>query len=42
MHDISFTRKVDKSSPILMLKCATGKHIKEAIIVVRKAGKKSE
>jgi type VI protein secretion system component Hcp len=27
-HDISFTRKVDKSSPTLFLKCANGEHFK--------------
>ena len=38
-HDFNFTHHVDKASPILMKACATGQHIKEATITVRKAGK---
>src|SRR5215467_7376808 len=38
VHDISITKFVDKSSPELMLACANGKHIKEGLITVRKAG----
>jgi len=38
-HDISFTHKVDKASPVLMQSCATGTHLKEATITHRKAGK---
>jgi type VI secretion system secreted protein Hcp len=38
-NDFNFTHHVDKSSPVLMTACATGKHIKEATITVRKAGK---
>lgn len=37
-HDISVTKVVDKSSPELLLHCANGKHIKEGLITVRKAG----
>ncbi len=40
VHDISLTKHVDKSSPVLMLHCASGKHIKEGLITVRKAGDK--
>ena len=40
VHDFSFTHSVDKSSPILMLSCATGKHINEAVLTARKAGEK--
>src|SRR5437867_11381596 len=40
VHDISITKYVDKSSPALMLHCASGKHIKEGLITVRKAGDK--
>ena len=40
VHDISITKVVDKSTPELMLSCATGKHIKEALLTVRKAGEK--
>ncbi|SPE33099.1 Protein hcp1 [Candidatus Sulfopaludibacter sp. SbA3] len=38
IHDIQFTKKVDASSPLLFLNCASGAHIKEATLVVRKAG----
>ena len=38
-QDFSFTHHVDKASPLLMKACATGEHIKEATITVRKAGK---
>lgn len=38
-HDLSFTHKIDKASPVLMKGCATGKHLKEATITHRKAGK---
>ena len=38
VHDISFVKKTDASSPLLMLNCANGAHIKEANFVVRKAG----
>jgi type VI secretion system secreted protein Hcp len=37
-QDIHFTKKVDSSSPLLMLACATGQHIKEATLICRKAG----
>jgi type VI secretion system secreted protein Hcp len=40
VQDISFTKWVDKSSPVLFLDCASGKHIKEATLTVRKAGEK--
>ena len=38
VHDISITKVVDASSPVLMLHCCNGKHIKEGLITVRKAG----
>jgi type VI secretion system secreted protein Hcp len=38
-HDLSFTHKIDKASPVLMKGCATGQHLKEATITHRKAGK---
>jgi type VI secretion system secreted protein Hcp len=38
-HDLSFTHKIDKASPVLMQYCATGVHLKEATITHRKAGK---
>ena len=37
--DFNFTHHVDKASPVLMKACATGEHIKDATITVRKAGK---
>src|SRR5215208_1839834 len=38
-NDFNFRHHIDKSSPVLMKACATGEHIKEATITVRKAGK---
>ncbi len=38
-NDFSFTHHIDKASPSLLKACATGEHIKEATITVRKAGK---
>jgi type VI secretion system secreted protein Hcp len=38
-NDFNFTHHVDKASPVLLRACATGEHIKEATITVRKAGK---
>jgi type VI secretion system secreted protein Hcp len=40
VHDISVTKFLDKASPSLMLHCCNGKHIKEGLITVRKAGDK--
>ncbi|MCW7540745.1 type VI secretion system tube protein Hcp [Aquabacterium sp. A7-Y] len=40
VQDISLTKYVDKSSPTLMLACCNGKHYKEAVLTVRKAGEK--
>jgi type VI secretion system secreted protein Hcp len=40
VQDISFTKYIDKSSPILMQSCCSGKHFKEAMLTVRKAGDK--
>ena len=37
-QDISVTKYVDKSSPLLMLRCANGAHIPTATLFVRKAG----
>ena len=37
-QDLAVVKLADKSSPNLMLKCATGEHIKEATLTVRKAG----
>src|SRR6187455_3053794 len=38
VQDLNFTHYIDKSSPILMLHCCNGKHIKKAKLFVRKAG----
>lgn len=39
MQDFHFVMKVNKASPKLMLACASGEHIKKAVLVCRKAGK---
>ena len=38
-NDLNFSHHIDKASPLLLKACATGEHIKEATITVRKAGK---
>jgi len=42
MQDFTFTMRVNKSSPKLFLACATGKHIKEALLTCREAGGKQQ
>jgi type VI secretion system secreted protein Hcp len=37
-QDVHFTTKVNKASPLLMLHCANGQHLKKATLFVRKAG----
>lgn len=37
-QDITFTSRLGAASPQLFLSCATGQHIKKAILTVRKAG----
>jgi type VI secretion system secreted protein Hcp len=37
-QDFNFTHYLDKASPALMTACATGEHIQDATITVRKAG----
>jgi type VI secretion system secreted protein Hcp len=39
LNDFSVTTHVDKSTPKLFLACATGEHIKKAVLTCRKAGK---
>ncbi|HKE46312.1 MAG TPA: type VI secretion system tube protein Hcp [Steroidobacteraceae bacterium] len=39
-QDVSVTKYVDKSSADLLYACASGKHLKEASLIVRKAGEK--
>lgn len=41
-QDLSVTSYYDKATPLLMNHCSSGKHIKEATLVVRKAGGKQE
>ncbi len=38
VHDLSFTKHIDKSSPDLYLSCCNGKHLGKAVLTVRKAG----
>jgi type VI secretion system secreted protein Hcp len=38
VHDLSFTKYIDKATSDLMSACASGKHLKDAKLVVRKAG----
>jgi type VI secretion system secreted protein Hcp len=38
-QDFNFTAKFSKASPSLMLACASGKHLKSAVLTARKAGK---
>jgi type VI secretion system secreted protein Hcp len=37
-QDFHFTMKVQKASPVLFLKCATGEHIGKAVLSCRKSG----
>jgi type VI secretion system secreted protein Hcp len=39
IEDLIISMAVSKASPKLMLACATGKHLKEAVLTARKAGK---
>jgi type VI secretion system secreted protein Hcp len=39
MQDLHVTKQVDKASPKLMLACADGEHLKQAVLTCRKAGK---
>ena len=38
-RDLSIIHRIDKASPALMRACATGKHLPEATLTQRKAGK---
>lgn len=40
VNELSVTHMVDKASPNLLLYLMSGKHIKEAVLTVRKAGEK--
>jgi type VI secretion system secreted protein Hcp len=41
-QDVHFVSHVNKSSPLIAKACATGQHIKKAVLYVRKAGGKQE
>lgn len=38
IQDVSFTKYVDKATPLLLKACCNGQHLKEINLVVRKAG----
>jgi type VI secretion system secreted protein Hcp len=40
IHDISITKKLDLSSPLLLQHATNGRYIKEVTLVVRKSGEK--
>jgi type VI secretion system secreted protein Hcp len=40
VQDLSLTKYVDKASPNLVMATCNGKHYKEALLTVRKAGEK--
>jgi len=42
MQDFNFAMRTCKASPNLALACATGEHIPEAVLTVRKAGKEQQ
>ncbi len=42
MQDFNFAMHVNKSSPKLLLACASGQHIKSALLTCRKAGKEQQ
>lgn len=39
VRDLVLTHRVDRASPLLMKACATGQHLKEATLTVRKSGR---
>lgn len=38
VHDLTFTKAVDKATPLLVHLCLSGKHINKALLTCRKAG----
>ena len=42
MEPFQFTMLVNKASPKLFLACATGQHIKEGLLICRRAGKEQQ
>jgi type VI secretion system secreted protein Hcp len=41
VHDVSFTKLVDASSPRIVQACCSGEHFKKALLTCRKAGGKA-
>jgi type VI secretion system secreted protein Hcp len=39
VEDLHIVMKMNKASPLLLLACASGKHLKQAVLTARKAGK---
>ena len=39
VQDLQFVMRYNRASPALLLACANGKHLKSAVLTVRKAGK---
>jgi type VI secretion system secreted protein Hcp len=39
MQDLRYTARTSKASPRLLLACASGEHLKQAVLTCRKAGK---
>jgi type VI secretion system secreted protein Hcp len=39
LEDLHVVMKMNKASPLLLLACATGQHIKQAVLTARRAGK---
>ena len=39
VQDFNFTSKISKASPALLPACASGKHLKSAVLTARKSGK---
>jgi type VI secretion system secreted protein Hcp len=42
VQDLNFVTRLSKASPALMLACATGQHLKQAVLTGRKAGKEQQ
>jgi len=40
VQDLSITKYIDKATPSLTMYCCNGKHFKEGVLIVRKAGAK--
>lgn len=38
VHELSFTHRLDRSTPLLLKACLTGQHLKDAAISVRSSG----